>query len=206
MSRATAYLLSILSLVALPVLPVACGGGEPPPPATPSSPAPVSSEAMADAGAAPAASASASAAPAPVASAAPAASSAPAAPAAPEPPGPGQWDTWSKDQKLAYMKSAVMPKMGPMFHDFDAKKYAETKCVLCHGAGAKDKSFKMPNAGLPKLPTTPDGMKKLHETKAEMVEFMSKQVVPTTASLLGKEPYDPKTKKGFGCFGCHTKK
>jgi hypothetical protein len=104
------------------------------------------------------------------------------------------------------MKSAVMPKMGAQFHDFDAKTFAEPRCALCHGAGAKDRTFKMPNPGLPKLPATPEGFKKLHDEHPQVVEFMSKQVVPTMASLLGEPPYDPKTHKGFGCFGCHTKK
>jgi hypothetical protein len=131
---------------------------------------------------------------------------APAASAAPAPPEPGKWDTWSHDQKLAYMKGAVMPKMGPMFHDFDAKTFSDPRCGLCHGAGAKDGSFKMPNPALPKLPATPEGFKKLHDEHPQVVEFMSKQVVPTMANLLGEQPYDPKTQKGFGCFECHTKK
>jgi len=104
------------------------------------------------------------------------------------------------------MKSAVMPKMGPLFHDFDAKTYAEPKCVLCHGSAAKDGSFKMPNPELPKLDLTPAGFKKMHEKKQAVVDFMAKQVVPTMAQLLGEQPYDPKTQKGFGCLECHTKK
>jgi hypothetical protein len=35
---------------------------------------------------------------------------------------------------------------------------------------------------------------------------MEKQVEPTMASLIGEEPFDVKTMKGFGCLGCHTKK
>jgi hypothetical protein len=174
----------------------ACGGGgqEAMPPAA----APPPSEAPAASSAAPAASAP------PAESAAPAASAAPAPSAGP--PGPGDWDKWSHDQKLEYMKAAVMPKMGGLFHDFDAKRYAEPKCVLCHGSGAKDGSFKMPNPELPKLDLTPAGMKALHAKKAAVVEFMAKQVVPTTAGLLGEQPYDPKTQQGFGCLECHTKK
>ncbi len=175
----------------------ACGGGEPAtmPPATP--PAPSEAPAVSSA---PAASA------APAESAAPAASAS-AAPAAPSgPPGPGDWDKWSHDQKLDYMKTAVMPKMGGLFHDFDAKRYAEPKCVLCHGSGAKDGSFKMPNPELPKLDLTPAGMKAMHAKHPAVVEFMAKQVLPTTAGLLGEAPYDPKTQQGFGCLECHTKK
>lgn len=108
---------------------------------------------------------------------------------------------------MAYMKSAVLPKMGPLFHDFDAKTYAEPKCVLCHGNGTKDKTFKMPNPGLPKLDLTPEGFKKMKEgKKAAVADFMMKQVVPTMAQLIGEQPYDPQTQKGFGCLECHTKK
>jgi hypothetical protein len=105
------------------------------------------------------------------------------------------------------MKSAVMPKMGAAFTDFDGKKYAEPKCVLCHGAGVKDGSFKMPNPDLPKLDVTPAGFKKLHSDakKKAIVEFMSKTVVPTLAGLIGEQPFDPKTMTGFGCLNCHTK-
>ncbi len=160
------------------VLMGACGGGQPPPAQAPAAPA--SAEAPA------------------------AASAAPVTP--PAPPGPGEWDKWSHDQKVAYMKSAVMPKMGALFRDFDAKTYAQPKCVLCHGSAAKDGSFKMPNAELPKLDFDPAAMKKLHAEKAAMLDFMGKQVLPAMAQLVGEQPYDPKTQKGFGCLECHTKK
>ena len=178
---------------------IACGGGQPEA-AAPSNPPAASSEAAA-ASTAPSASASA---PAPSGAPAASASAAPSAP--PGPPGPGDWDAWTHEQKLAYMKSTVMPQMGQLFHEYDAKKYAEPQCVLCHGAGVKDGSFKMPNPGLPKLDATPEGFKKLHTKFPGMVEFMGKKVVPTTAQLLGEAPFDPKTGKGLGCFECHTKK
>jgi hypothetical protein len=106
------------------------------------------------------------------------------------------------------MKSTVMPKMGDAFHTFDAKKYDEPKCVLCHGGGVADGSFKMPNPDLPKLDVTPAGIKKLHSDpkKKKILEFKGKLVVPTTADLLGEPPFDIKTMTGFGCLGCHTKK
>jgi hypothetical protein len=106
------------------------------------------------------------------------------------------------------MKSTVMPKMGDAFHTFDAKKYAEPKCVLCHGGGVADGTFKMPNPDLPKLDVTPAGIKKLHSDpkKKKILEFMGKVVVPTMADLLGEPPFDMKTMTGFGCMNCHTKK
>ena len=188
----------VLIAVVLGGYAAACGGGggEAMPPAAPPAP----SEAPAASTAPPAASA------APAESAAPAASASAAPAATGGPPGPGDWDKWSHDQKLEYMKTAVMPKMGGLFHDFDAKKYADPKCVLCHGSGAKDGSFKMPNPELPKLDLTPAGMKAMHAKKAAVVEFMAKQVVPTVAGLLGEQPFDPKTMQGFGCLECHTKK
>ncbi len=131
----------------------------------------------------------------------------------PSPAGPpvdapkdGEWATWSHEQKLAYMKSNVMPKMKPLFHDFDAGRFGDARCSLCHGAGAKDGKFKMPNADLAKLDLTPAGMKKMREKNAAMADFMAKEIVPATAALLGQQPYDAKTQKGFGCMGCHTKK
>jgi hypothetical protein len=186
LSRLLTLLLPSASVVALAA---ACGGGAPTP-VSPSAPSAASSEPP-DGGA--------PAAPAPEANAA-------ASGGGPAAPGPGQWDTWTKEQKMVYMKKAVMPKMGALFHDFDAKDYAEPRCTLCHGPSAKEGNFKMPNAALPKLPATPEGFRKLHELHPQVVDFMAKQVVPTAAALLGEEPYDPKTQSGFGCFECHTKK
>jgi hypothetical protein len=37
-----------------------------------------------------------------------------------------------------------------------------------------------------------------------MGDFMMKQVSPTTAALLGEQPFDMKTGQGFGCHNCHT--
>jgi hypothetical protein len=193
---------SLACLIAALAFAAACGGGQPE--ATqPANPAP-------SAGAAPSAAPAESAAPAasaaPSASAAPAASAAPPAEAAPPAaPGPGDWDKWSHDQKMAYMKAVVMPKMGGLFHDMDAKDFSDPKCTLCHGSGAKDGSFKMPSADIPKLPD-PKEFKALAAKKPKVFDFMLKQVEPQMAALLGEQPYDPKTKQGFSCFDCHTKK
>jgi hypothetical protein len=189
--------LATLAASVVIALAAACGGGEPPP-AQPTNPPP---------SAAPADSTPPAASTAPVASAAPAASAsaADATPPPPSQPGPGDWDKWSHEQKLAWMKVGVMPKMGPQFHDYDAKTYDDPKCGLCHGAGAKDGTFKMPNPDLPKLPATEAGFKVLATKHPKIFGFMAKQVEPTMASLLGEPAYDMKTKQGFGCFGCHTK-
>ena len=158
--RVTLSALFLSGMLAAAGIVGACGGGEAQP-TTPANP-PASGETM---DAAPAASAAASA--APVAEAvdaappAPAASATAAAPAGPPgAPGPGEWDSWSHDQKLDYMKKTVMPKAAAMFKEFDAKKYPDAECKLCHGAGAK-KDFKMPNPALPKIDLSEAGFKAL---------------------------------------------
>jgi hypothetical protein len=196
-----AALVAVLAVV-VPAFAASCGGG-PPEAVQPANP-PASASASAT-GETPASSAAASASAAPAATAPPVASAS-ATGGSPVAPKEGEWDTFSHDQKMAYMKSAVMPEMGGLFRDFDGKRYAETKCTLCHGSGAKDGSFKMPNPELPKLDVSPAGLKAMHEKKAAVAEFMGKKVVPAMAHLLGEPPFDMKTHKGFGCMECHTMK
>jgi cytochrome c553 len=116
------------------------------------------------------------------------------------------WKDMDHDQRVRFMKSVVLPRMRTAFAKFDAEQYSEMKCVACHGDGAKDKTYKMPNPKLPRLPTDEAGWKKLTEAEPEAVKFMSEVVVPTMAGLLGEKPYDPATHQGFGCFRCHTPK
>jgi hypothetical protein len=113
------------------------------------------------------------------------------------------WEKMSKADKKQYMKDVVMPKMKPLFHDFDPKKFDNFKCVTCHGNGARTGEFKMPNPDLPKLPATKAGWDSLNNGKAAMMKFMSKTVKPTMTDLLGMKPYDMKTNTGFSCGNCH---
>ena len=104
---------------------------------------------------------------------------------------------------MAYMKKVVVPKMKETFTAFDPKEFEHVTCMTCHGASAKDGSFKMPNPALPKLSPT-DNFKKHKDKDPKVTEFMMTKVNPDMAALLHTTPYDPKTKLGFGCFGCHT--
>jgi len=185
-------------LVSAALFGLSCASSPPPP--APESPA-----------ASPAPAAAASPAAPPVA--APAPPPAPAAPAAPPAPPPklanlpGMTVTWNDldaTQRKEYMKKAIMPRMGDEFAAFDAK-FNEFTCKTCHGSGAKAGTFKMPNQDLPKLPfTNPDAMKKVAMEKPAMVMFMNDMVKNHMADLLGKKPFDPKTKTGqFGCTACH---
>jgi hypothetical protein len=141
---------------------------------------------------------------APAAAPAPASSGAAAGGSADNAPPPsGKWNDMNRDQRMAYMKKVVMPKMKELFVTFDAKEFDHFTCMTCHGGGAKDGSFKMPNPELPKL--NPEGQFKKHmEKHPEATKFMMTKVLPEMAGLLHTEPYDPQKKIGFGCFGCHA--
>jgi hypothetical protein len=115
------------------------------------------------------------------------------------------WKDQNADQRKQFMKTVVYPKMKAEFVTFDAKDFSNMTCATCHGDGAKDGSFKMPNPGLPKLPGDEAGFKELAAKKPEAVKFMHGTVVPEMAQMLGEKPYDPTTHEGFGCFQCHTK-
>ena len=171
---------------------VACGGPKAPAEAAPApsaAPAPPPSGGAAPE-ALPSASAEAPAASAPAASA----SAAPAKPA---------WDDMTIDQKKEVMKTEVLPKMKQLFQGFDSKRFAEMSCTTCHGAGAKEGKFSMPNPKLPKLDPA-NGFEKHKKKDPKIVAFMMEHVSPEMAKILGEAPYDPATNKGFGCFDCHT--
>ena len=140
-----------------------------------------------------------------------------AAPAEPPPDdgpvvGPPQvaWKDMDKKQRGRYMVKVVMPTMEPLFKEFDGKRFADFTCASCHGKGAADQSFKMPNPDILALPgpDKPDDFKPIYEKNPKMVEFMGGKVMPEMAKLLGREPFDYKNPKPdqFGCLQCHTKK
>ncbi len=104
------------------------------------------------------------------------------------------------EQRGTYMKDVVKPKMADLFAAYDPKKYEKVMCTTCHGPGAKEGKFKMPNPALPKFADFA-AAKKLD---AKMTDFMAAKVLPEMAKLLGETPFDPATKSGFGCRRCHT--
>jgi len=126
-------------------------------------------------------------------------------------PAPGaakkvDWEHMTFDERKKLMKSSVLPELKKAFQSFDPKKYKTFTCATCHGDGATDGKFKMPNAGLPKLPPPTDraAFMALQQKKPEVVKFMGTVVTPKITGLLGLAEWSPQNPKGFGCYGCHT--
>lgn len=111
-----------------------------------------------------------------------------------------EFDEMSAPEKMKHMKTVVAPHMAKVFQEASAEEYANFGCANCHGPGAKEGNFEMPSAALPAL------NKEEMDEHPEVTKFMAERVVPEMAKLLGEEPYNPETQKGFGCFDCHTKK
>ncbi len=122
--------------------------------------------------------------------------------------GPPQvaWKDMTKKQKQTYMKKVVIPTMQPLFAAYDKDEFSTITCLTCHGDGATDSTFKMPNPEIMPLPATPEGFQALMAEKPKAVEFMAKQVKPAMAKLLGEPEFDPAHPEagGFGCMECHT--
>jgi mono/diheme cytochrome c family protein len=131
--------------------------------------------------------------------------------ATPAPPVKPAEDTFierPKTEKLEIMKTKVMPAMAKAFKAQDGKRFAKFNCKTCHGKGAADESFKMPNPDLPKLDFEALHSGKLEPKVAAMAEFMEKTVEPDVANILGLTKFDPAHRElgGFGCLACHEAK
>jgi hypothetical protein len=115
------------------------------------------------------------------------------------------WEKMTKDQRKDYMKKVVAPEMKKVFVAFN-KKYSNMSCPTCHGDGATDGTFKMPNPKLPKLPGPTDkaGFQALMQKKPDVAKFMATQVKPKMAALLNMPEWTPEKPVGFSCYGCHT--
>jgi hypothetical protein len=142
------------------------------------------------------------------ASAPPPAAPPPAANEPPMPPvGPNTmgWPTWSHEQKLAYMKQTVLPAEREIFGRFEPVRYARMTCETCHGQGARDGSYRMPNPDLPHIVGGKGGFTELAQKEPEALRFMQQVVGPETAKLLGYQQFDMAKHVGFSCYQCHVR-
>jgi hypothetical protein len=139
----------------------------------------------------------------PPAEAAPPSGEAAGSPETPAPPPSKPFDELTQNEKLEVMKKTVVPTMKPLFQAQDPEKFKDFGCVTCHGEHAKSGKFVMPNPDLPKL-NFADNLKAHKEKTPEMLTFMMEKVTPEMAKALNEPPFDPETKKGFGCMACHT--
>jgi len=111
------------------------------------------------------------------------------------------WADKSHEQKAAFMKAKVVPAVAAIWKESPSPG-DKVDCTLCHGQGAKEGKFDMPNPGLPVL--DPKNKFEAHQDQPEWLQFMGKKLMPTMVETLGVAPYDPATHEGFGCFACHT--
>ena len=118
------------------------------------------------------------------------------------------WKTMTFQQKRAYMKSAVVPTMKPIFQAFDAKKFKTFNCATCHGDDGADRKYKMPSNGIHPLPGSKEAFEaklKTEPTWPKWTEFMSQKVEPAMGKLLDVAVFDPKqpVEGALSCANCH---
>ncbi|HUQ08616.1 MAG TPA: hypothetical protein VM261_39260 [Kofleriaceae bacterium] len=116
----------------------------------------------------------------------------------------GQWESMDHQARAKFMGDVVLPAMQAEFKAFDATEFAEINCKTCHGKGADDHSFEMPNADLPVLSMA--FFQAPPDDKKAVLEFMSTKVKPQMATLLGLPERTETNEDGFGCMHCHTMK
>lgn len=114
------------------------------------------------------------------------------------------WSELSYDERRAHMARHVVPVMSELFAGYDAERFADVGCATCHGEGASERRFAMPNPDLlPLYPTGTVGQYQAVERYPEGVRFMYSRVVPAMQTLLGAPEFDAATGEGFTCFSCH---
>lgn len=98
-----------------------------------------------------------------------------------------------------------MPAERDVFRSFEPVRYEYLTCETCHGQGARDGNYRMPNPDLPHLVGGKAGFQELKDKQPETLRFMQSVVVPATARLLGYPPFDMEKHVGFSCYQCHVR-
>jgi hypothetical protein len=122
-------------------------------------------------------------------------------------PRPAAYKDMNHEQREQFMKDVVLPKAKEVFAAFDPQ-FKKMDCKTCHGDGAGDGTFKMPNPKIHVLPGSKEAFMAWVAKEPDMGrwgKFMGEQVEPMMAQLLQMSVFDPETKTGeFSCMGCHV--
>jgi cytochrome c553 len=116
-------------------------------------------------------------------------------------PADDEWKATSWEERHDVMTWRVLPHFGRAFQTFEHAASPSLACTSCHGKDAEAVGYKMPN-GLPALDPAHLPDPKTNAT----ARFMFEVVTPDMAEILGRPVFDPATKQGFSCFGCHPVK
>jgi hypothetical protein len=120
-------------------------------------------------------------------------------------PEPTAYEEMTFDQRRALMKEVVLPEMKEMFAAFDPR-FERMRCGTCHGDGATDRAFAMPNPQLPRLPATEEAFLQYvnDPDHGRWSQFMKEKVWPQMARILEVPTFDQATSpNGFSCHNCH---
>ena len=110
------------------------------------------------------------------------------------------WAEMSESERMEHMSVVVLPKMQELFESHDYERFGGFSCATCHGSGAADGDFDMPNPGLPTL--YPANLYKHHRKHhGDTVKFMWKEVEPAMGEALAVT-YG--LKGTLSCGSCHV--
>ena len=112
--------------------------------------------------------------------------------ASPEhPSAPLAFKDMNTEQRIEFMKTTVLPRAKTLFVAFDPK-FESMTCETCHGDGAKDGTWQLPNPKIHALPNTEElftaWMQKSPD-EARWAKFMATQLEPEVAKMVGKTPF-----------------
>jgi len=72
-----------------------------------------------------------------------------------------------------------------------------------HGENAERVQYRMPATLAPLDPAKMPDPSARDPKEAKMAKFMTDEVTPQMAGILGVPIFDPATGRGFSCFNCH---
>ncbi|PRP91213.1 hypothetical protein ENSA5_57360 [Enhygromyxa salina] len=111
------------------------------------------------------------------------------------------WAEMDQSQRMEHMGAVVMPRMQAVFQGHDPDRFADFGCATCHGGGAGNGSFEMPNPALPTLDAS-KLYKKHRKVSPDMVKLMWKEVEPAMGEALALT-YGLGDAE-FSCASCHV--